>query len=409
MKRCAWLSLVLVLGCGSGWLWAGDKVVPGVEQRLAQLEDEVQTLRQENASLHDNLGVPDKKETVGVKAFGRESELKLGGFLQMQAEFGDKGDSRFSNNNDRIFLRRARVNASGKFAEHFDFRIEMELAGSLSEASSMRAQLTDVYIQWSQFEEARVRVGQYKTPYGYEQLFYDPGLLTIERSLPNDRLTLSRQIGVQVSGDFLEKRLGYSIGVFNGTSVNTNENDDSRFLLAGRVTAVPWQGKLGRIESKWTVGVNSFFSDDKSVSGMAVDFGFDSVPGGIADNIFSGNRRGVGVDTQFSAGPFSLQAEYLTETFRPTDHLPLRQFESDGYYIQAGWFILPKRLQAIAKYEYFDPNTGRVGGSTENHIVGMNWFIKGDDIRLQLNYYLSNPAGYADNQQKVLMKLQVIF
>ncbi len=74
--------------------------------------------------------------------------------------------------------------------------------------------MTDGYITWNRHAEANVRVGQFKTPFGFEQLYSDTRLHTIERSLANDRLTLSRQIGAQVGGDFLEKRLSYARGSF---------------------------------------------------------------------------------------------------------------------------------------------------------------------------------------------------
>jgi phosphate-selective porin len=409
MKRYPWFGLVLVFGLWTAKTEAGVKNSATVEERLAQLEDEVKTLREENTHLEKNLGAKADGSPVFVQPFGKEASLKLGGFIQTQAEFGDKTDSRFSDNHDRIFLRRARINVNGKFAEHFEFKLEMELAGSLSEATALRAQLTDGYIQWSQYDEARVRVGQFKTPFGYEQLAYDPSLMTIERSLTNDRLTLSRQVGVQLAGDLLDKRLSYAGGVFNGTSVNTDQNDDSRFLIVGRVSGVAWEGQWMGQETKWTLGTNAFFSDDKSVTAMAADYLLDSTPGGTVDNIFSGNRRGFGADTQLVVGPFNLAAEYLSQTFRPSDRLPLHEFEADGYEIQAGYFVLPKRLQLVAKYEYFDPIINRHGGSSENRIAGLNYYVKGDDIKLQLNYYLSNPAGLPDNAQKILLRLQVIF
>lgn len=46
-----------------------------------------------------------------------------------------------------------------------------------------------------------VRFGQFKSPFGYEQLYGDPRLPTLERTLVNDRLTFGRQIGFQVFGD----------------------------------------------------------------------------------------------------------------------------------------------------------------------------------------------------------------
>ncbi|HET9226199.1 MAG TPA: porin, partial [Thermoanaerobaculia bacterium] len=109
-----------------------------------------------------------------VKPAGKEATLAIGGLLQVQAEFGDRGDSRFGTDNDRFYLRRARINATGKFLEEFDFRLEGEFAGTLSDTSSLRAQLTDGFINWNRYEEANIRVGQFKTPFGYEQLVSDP-------------------------------------------------------------------------------------------------------------------------------------------------------------------------------------------------------------------------------------------
>src|SRR5947207_2371639 len=80
-------------------------------------------------------------QTLGeVKAAGKEPSLTIGGLIQAQFDGGDKGDSRFANDNDRFYLRRARLNASGRFLEELDFRLEMDLAGSLSNTTGLRAQ-----------------------------------------------------------------------------------------------------------------------------------------------------------------------------------------------------------------------------------------------------------------------------
>ncbi|HXU44061.1 MAG TPA: porin, partial [Thermoanaerobaculia bacterium] len=109
-----------------------------------------------------------------AKPAGREPTLTIGGLVQAQGEFGDRGDARFTNDNDRFYLRRARLNASGKFLEEFDFRVELDLAGSLANTSALRAQLTDAYVTWNHTPAAAVRVGQFKTPFGFEQLYSDP-------------------------------------------------------------------------------------------------------------------------------------------------------------------------------------------------------------------------------------------
>src|SRR5688572_26678782 len=115
---------------------------------------------------------------VVVQPAGKEPTLRIGGLLQGQAEFGDRLDSRWDSGSDRIYLRRARLSAQGRFIEEFEFRFEADAAGSLSSSVALRLQLTDGYIDCRRYKAASVRVGQFKAPYGYEQLFSDPRLLT---------------------------------------------------------------------------------------------------------------------------------------------------------------------------------------------------------------------------------------
>jgi hypothetical protein len=107
---------------------------------------------------------------------------------------------------------------------------------------------------------------QFKTPFGFEQLYGDPRLLTEERSLVNDRLTLSRQLGAQVAGDLLEKRVSYAVGAFNGNSVNNNFNDNDKFVWVGRLSGIPWQKGTGDKIMSWAVGTNAYKSDDTALA-----------------------------------------------------------------------------------------------------------------------------------------------
>src|SRR5882672_1469453 len=185
INRLTWFQLAVVFAV----IGLPAVAQTSLEERLQRLEGEVGSLRKENQQLRSELGLEARAGQTIVKPAGREPTLSIGGLLQAQADFGDKGDARFTSGNDRFYLRRARINAQGRFLEEFDFRLEIDLAGTLAEATGTRAQLTDVYITWNHFDFANVRAGQFKTPFGSEQLAPDPRLFTIERSLVNDRLT----------------------------------------------------------------------------------------------------------------------------------------------------------------------------------------------------------------------------
>lgn len=354
-----------------------------IEERLSKLEAEVRELREENRALRAQLVATPQPQPVAVQAAGKESKITVGGLIQTQAESGGRIDPRFSDDNDRVFLRRARVNVNGAFAEHFDFRAELDLAGSLGNTSAMRAQATDVYVTWNEHPFAKVRAGQFKTPYGLEQLTSDNVLHTPERTFGTDRLTLGRQLGVMLFGDVANKRLSYSIGGFNGTGTNANFNDDEGFAGVARLSGAVIDTKPLR----WSVGVNGLRSDDRNVS-VAPELGF-------ANNVFRGEREAIGIDTQLIAGPFELWAERLDARFDPESGADR---DATANMIMGVWSIT-KRIQAVARYD--DLESGAFDQRTWT--LGTNYFIKGHDLKLQLHWFRS------DDDSRVIARLQTIF
>lgn len=364
-----------------------------LENRLQTLEQEINRLKQENSSLRQELGLDGKAGLGLVRPAGKEPVLSVNGLVQVQGDFGDKGDSR-GNANDRFRLRRVRLGAAGRFLEDFDFKVEGEYVGS-------SVTMADGFLNFRRYTWANVKLGQFKTPFGYEFLAADPKLFTIERTLGSDRLTLNRQVGAQLSGDFFEKQLSYAVGVFNGNGLNTTTNDNGKFLYMGRLSGIPWQGKLFSRPAKWTLGANIYTSTDLSLA-MASDFGF-------AGNAFSGKRRGLGVDSQFNLGRFDFWAEYLETKFTPAGGKPNPEFDARAWYVQASWFLLPKDLQGVLKYDEFDPNNEKAGDVTGSVTLGLNWYLKGDDLKLQFNYVLSDLPSPAPMQKQLQLRAQVIF
>jgi phosphate-selective porin len=380
-----------------------------IEARLAKLEQEVATLRQENRQLRRDLGVEVVARQSDVKMGGKSEALQLGGMVQVQSEAGDEGDARFSDPNDRFYLRRARLNAAGRFLEEFNFRAELELAGSLANTSAFRAQLTDAYVNWNRFDSANIRAGQFKTPFGFEQLYQDSQLTFAERSLVSDRLTPGRQLGAQAGGEYWFERFNWAVGVFNGNGINQNFNDNDRFLEVGRVSVAPVSGRYFDQPSRWTVGIDSFRSRDANVS-VATEFGIDSTPTSAAkDNIFAGVRRGFGYDSQVQFGPFEAWGEYLQVTFDPADRVPLGHLRSNGWSGQLSAFVIDNKLQLAARRERFDPNTNTGRNETSTTTLGANWYFKQNDIKLQLDWLRSDVPGLTKTQQKWIARLQTVF
>ena len=388
MKRTLTIVLIgAVLSCAGPAISADG---PSVEDRLKKLEDQLTQVLKENVELRKELGYDGKAPPVVVKPKGKLQKITLGGYIQANGEFGNAPDSRWNGIEDRFYLRRARLGVQGAFAEQFDFKLEADFGNnSISGKTSYSAQISDAYVNWNRFEWGNLKVGQFKTPYGYEQLLPDTKILTVERSLPNDMLTLSRQIGVGASGDFLEKRLGYSAGVFNGNGVNNGFNDNGEFQYVARLAGRPFRGKWGKQDVAWDLGVNGYVSDDTAL--RINGFGLDSAPATPAvDNLFTGRRYGWAADTQFKVGRLGVYGEYFQSRFEQ-DAGPA--INGSGWYVMATWELILKRLQAVGKFETFDPNADISGDSTDEWTMGLNYFVKGDAIKLSANYLLGDQPG----------------
>jgi len=372
---------------------------PTLEERLARLEaalarlesrlgdtvsaDELAPTLKEYGDLTRQIGWDGKSPFTLAKAAGKVQKLSIGGYLQIQGETGDAPDSRFNGINDRFLLRRARLTIKGSFAEDFDFTVQSDFGNnSLGNVTGARAQLADLFVAWKKFPYAHVQVGQFKTPFGYEQLLADTKVITIERSLPNDQLTYSRQIGLSVSGANRHKNLTYSAGLFNGNGVNNGNNDNDRFLFAGRVGIVPWSNGASRL----ALGLNGVTTRDRGT--------------------FIGDRDGYGLDAQFSHRGLELAAEYLHQR---RDPFVGATTNAAGWSTQASYLFPGKTWQGVVRYEQLDTNQSTANTTSENWLFGLNYLIKGDDLRLSLNYMVGDPAGPLSSQDRLLGRLQIVF
>ena len=363
-----------------------------IESALARLEarldntvpaDQLAPTLKEYKELTRQLGWDGKSPITAVKPAGKEKSLSIGGYVQLQGEAGDAPDSRFVGINDRIFVRRARLNIRGSFAEHFDFALQSEFGNSsISGVSGYRLQATDVFAVWNKYDYANIQLGQFKTPFGYEQLLSDTKTLTIERSLPNDMMTFGRQAGATLNGVVADKRITYTLGLFNGNGTNNGNNDNDQFMSIARTTGVAWTGKPGKL----VFGVDVARSRDTGT--------------------FTGQRTAWSADAQFTHGPFDFAAEYFHQHL---DRNTGADTTADGWYAQAGWYLPGKKWQLLTRYETYDPNTSLAKDDSHDWTVGASYYLKGDDLKFSLNYILGDPAGPLDSEGRLLGRFQIIY
>jgi phosphate-selective porin len=443
-----------------------EKAVRQLQERNSELEDEVRQLKKREpfapalpstqrtiAPGNDNKAVfsAPAPPTVDVHPGASEYKLTLGGYIQANFEGGDVAafEGRFGATalKDRFRLRRARISLTGDFAEQFDFKIEGDLEQSDAAITALKSvnpmtgatttvtnsnrvefSGTDIFINWHGIPEMNLKVGQWKAPFGLENLTPDTLIYTIERSLPTGAIVPERQIGAMLWGKPLTNAMPdykdfvtYYGGIFNGNGRNFNNNDNNEFMYVTRLELQPWKGMVMGQEASLKLGGDYFHSRDDAGTNISPALNLKVNPDGSLSSFIlasADERDAFSTDIWLKVGPFDLIAEYLEEHVdgREVNGIaPMADFVTNGFYVQGSYFILPKKLQGVVKWEALNP--GQLGQDGIHSITGgLNYYIHGDNLKVMANYVHTwsdfreaHPDLGDDQFNEVILRLQVIF
>jgi hypothetical protein len=209
---------------------------------------------------------------------------------------------------------------------------------------------------------------------------------------------LNRQLGAQVSGSFWDKRISYAGGVFNGSGVNTTLNDNKQCLGVGRLAVRPLAGRLAGSDASMDIGWDYYGTRDNGVTLTGL-----SVP----TSVFTGFRQGRSADVEARWGRAEVWAEWMMGSYQPVGK-NAAGIHSQGGYAQLAFFVLPKHLQALGKFDLFDPNQSKGQDATHTATAGLNWLIKGNDLKLQFDYLRIQPEN-SKFFNKFMARQQVLF
>ncbi len=426
-----------------------EQAVNQLQKRNAELEQEVSSLKTKQATYvpyvpegkmktkvtFDGKTYVEKVEELPVYVQPRGPELKLvlGGFIQTNIESGEPfaylGNFGQTAINDRFRLRRARINMTGDYAEQFDFKIEGDFAQTDGTNGGRTAfSGTDIFLNWHQFPAAQIKIGQWKAPFGLEQLTPDTSLYTIERSIATGAITPERQIGIQLWGTPFasiwpaqKDLLTYYGGVFNGNGRNITTNDDNYLMYVGRLELMPFKNKMwgGSFLKLGADVLNS--RDEKGVNISQTGNLLVNSDGSLSPFTLpsADERTAWSADAWLELGPFDLIGEYLEEHVqgRTVNGVPpaFANFETDGFYVTGAYYLIPKKLQAVVQWQYLNP--GQKGNDGLYSILGgLNYYIHGDSLKLMVNYIhtwsdfrQANPEFGQDDFDEVIMRAQVMF
>jgi hypothetical protein len=211
--------------------------------------------------------------------------------------------------------------------------------------------LQDVYVTYVT-EYADISIGQFKIPLSWEGYNSSSKLLFPERAIVSRQLGYKRDLGMRIAKT--TQYFGYSAGIFNGLGVNTLDTNNQKDL-ALRLEAYPIPGF--------------------TVAGV--------IYGSVGQRTQAGTKDRYEADLRLEQGPFLFQSEYIYARDIAVTNGP--SYNGQGFYAATGVTFF-EALQPVVRVGYFDPNTGRDGDHLWEYNVGVNYYIRKHESKLQLNY-----------------------
>ena len=273
---------------------------------------------------------------------------------------------------------------------------------SLNAAATGAALLQQAWFDVELKKQFSIRVGKFKTPFSHAYLTtlgetLMPSLplsLTAPVILPYSLNAVTPNIGtgfdwgVEVHG-LLADKFGYEVGLFNGTGISVNTagktfSDDwhiPSLLYAGRFTYMP----KGVMPS--TQGNPNRLNEDKLMLGVSTSLNVES------ENESTNDYR-AGLEFAMLKRKLYLGAEmyYMHVGFTKRQKID-QGYHYLGGYVQGGYFVT-SRLQATARYDFFNRNGMDTNGFMNMPAVGVNYFFKGCNLKLQAMYQFVGRWGH---------------
>lgn len=368
--------------------------------------------------------------------------LAVGGRVQFRYTLTDI-DSAYVNPNRGVEdsqsfdIPRARVWWEGHaFTTRLRYKLQIDVTGGGGDI------LRDLELEYDLIEDRwlTVKGGQMKTPFCRQEMTSSGRLEFVDRSLACSNFRFERARGVLFQGLPMNALIEYYAGAFNTTGRNGPSNPDTNFLYVTRFAVNPLgpipysEGDFEFTESPLVaIGISYAYEKAKgsvftSAATVAPDEDDPSMevitangsaqnnvpflrmiqpfynklanPNGITANVhtigtdFAARWMGLDVQFEYFLGFVSNDANGSAAPGAPYV-LPPKSFDNHGYYVQGGYFLIPKKLQIGARYSEINTNdenmvtkaNGRTISPNQTELLGaLSYYFWQHNLKIQTDF-----------------------
>lgn len=192
----------------------------------------------------------DKEMKYGRTVSDFVSAPKFGGYVIGKYDYNDKDGGHGGNG---FTQRLVRFYVDGTILKDFAYRIQIQTNNS-------SFHMKDFFVEWKKYDEFKIKIGQFKRAFGFENPMNPWDISTGDYSLMTKMLTGhsdylgcdasgngGRDQGIQVQGDLIpvgkdgHRLVHYQLMVSNGPGINTSDNDGQKDIT-GTIQFQPVKG-----------------------------------------------------------------------------------------------------------------------------------------------------------------------
>ncbi|ABQ27486.1 porin [Geotalea uraniireducens] len=300
----------------------------------------------------------------------------------------------------RFELRRIKLFFNGyAFTRDLAFKLVLNFANSQNPPTTTGL-LEETWMNYRLLDEAQLRFGQDKVQFGRQFITSSTALQFVDLSVVTIAFVPGYDTGLMIHGKIAGGLVNYNVAGYGGLGQNTfRTTSDNAF--AARLTVNPF-GDVKYSESdveysrKPLVSLGADFFRDTVNGSETNNLNFFGSKGwyGIGNPLLSAARRistgeaidfnTAGIDAVFKWLGCSAQGEYfIGQADGQTTKNTLR---AQGFYTQAGYFVIPKKLEFAARYAYLDPNRDVADDHWIETTGAISWYINDHNLKLVADY-----------------------
>lgn len=356
--------------------------------------------------------------TVQAQAQKWFNNVKLSGFALLQYQYSGQANAKANSFNVRM----GRLSLDGRFMKDWYWKTQIQFNGNTATLGAS-PRVVDLFAEWQRYECFRVKFGQFKNPFSFENPIHPitqgfQGYSQVVSKLVgfSDRSGMQasngRDIGLQVQGDFLKNAAGrnllhYQVGVFNGQGINVKDVDQQKNII-GAIWVMPIEGmRIGVSGWRGSYARKGTWTDEAGVK----QSGVRSLP-----------QRRYAFSVDYVKDDWTVRSEYIhstgfgfakplenTKNANATDcNLSTLGDKAQGVYALVIAPIIKEKLHAKVRYDMYQPSKGAERQRTQ-YDAGLDYAFNKNILVSGIYSYVHDRSLEKPNYSMIDVQLQFKF